>query len=88
MLNRYTNPDQIPVYLVYTVCALAVYTALMTHWHTLTVTRYTGAIVIQCIATLELHWAYYSVCTVYTASVRPVYTLTTLEFGLGIHPLP
>ncbi len=33
--------------------------------------------------TREVHWVYYSVCTVYTASVRPVYTLTTLEFGLG-----
>ena len=29
------------------------------------------------------HWTY-SVCTVYTASVRPVSTLTTLEFGLGV----
>ncbi len=33
--------------------------------------------------TLELHWVHYSECTVYTASVRPVYTLITLEFGLG-----
>ncbi len=38
-------------------------------------------------ATLEVHWAHYSVCTVYTASVRPVYTLTTLEFGLGMHEM-
>ena len=35
------------------------------------------------IATLELHWVHYSVCTVYTASVCPVYTLITLDFGLG-----
>ncbi len=34
-------------------------------------------------ATLGLHWVHYSVCTVYTASVRTVYTLNTLGFDLG-----
>ncbi len=60
-----TIPDQTPVYLVYTVRTLALYSG-----------------VIQCTATLEVNWFHYSVCTVYTASVRPVYTLSTLEFGL------
>ncbi len=46
------------------------------HWAPSVYTRHTLT---------RLHWIWYSVCTVYTGSVRPVYTLATLSLGLGIY---
>ena len=71
------------VYWMYTVSVHWLYTAVDSVSPVYTLSTLSNSVYSYTGATLGLHWVHYIVWAVYTASVRPAYTLTTMEFGLG-----